>query len=83
MLRRELRCRFLLLKPTPVSDKVNFELDKLKINNKNHYKTFAFEEKVVMKDFRKIKNNSLGKIYEIIVPRVSWIVEVYYLAPLI
>lgn len=77
MLGRELRCRFSLLRPNPVNDKIDFEQVKLTINSKDNYKTFSVGEKVMVKDARKNKKNwSLGKIIEVLIPGVTYMVEV-------
>lgn len=74
---RELRCRFSLLRPNPVHDKIDNEQIKLTNNSKDNYKTFITGEKVMVKDLRKNKKNwSLGKIIEILVPGVTYMVEV-------
>ncbi|KAG6438794.1 hypothetical protein O3G_MSEX000230 [Manduca sexta] len=77
MLGRELRCRFSLLRPNPVNDKIDCEQIISTINSKDNFKAFTVGEKVMVKDFRKNKKNwSLGKICEILVPGVTYIVEV-------
>ncbi|CAK1591364.1 unnamed protein product [Parnassius mnemosyne] len=77
MFGRELRCRFSLLRPNPVVDKIDTEQVKLIINSKNNFKTFTTGEKVMVRDHRKNKNKwSLGKIIEVLIPGVTYMVEV-------
>lgn len=77
MLGRELRCRFSLLRPSTASTNIDFEQVKLTINSKNNLKFFSVGQKVMAQDMRKTKKKwALGKIYEVIVPGVTYVVEV-------
>lgn len=77
MLGRELRCRFSLLRPNPVNNNIDVEHVRQTINSKDIFKTFLIGEKVMVRDQRKTaKKWSLGKIKEILVPGVTYIVEV-------
>lgn len=77
MIGRELRCRFSLLRPGPVNEKIDIEHIKQTINSKDVFKSFSIGEKVMARDLRKNKKKwCQGKIVEILVPGVTYMVEV-------
>lgn len=77
MFGRELRCRFSLLRPNPVSAVMDKDQIKHSLKNSNAREVFLSGEKVMARDYRKNKKKwSLGVITRIIIPGVTYEVEV-------
>jgi hypothetical protein len=74
---RELRCRFSLLRPNPITALVDKENIKQSLKSSNVRELFLIGEKAMVRDHRKNKKNwTLGKITKVIVPGVTYEVEV-------